>query len=310
MYILLETSSCRCKKLAIVIIVLLTLTAAVAAALVIISYIHPTAHVPDAISSITVYPTQSNVVLLGSFNKSEYASFDIRSNFSNQSKALGNVWIFSYINPQQYHYNKFETINQKNHSDYYYVLADSAFHITLSHLTGPTDAIVVVEFKDYNGSDEGTVLSFKKMGLPIKRNTMTASYHAKKDRYIQYQVLVSEGVNGTIDYEFYINELDINSTRKQHHFFCCALSYQAHSCSEHKSPFDTNFVVLSMENLKNIDIFPSINVTIFGEDKHILPNDDIIGGGSIAVLVMCIVACFFIILCLVGRKNACKPTAS
>ena len=303
-FFLLETSSHRCKKPAIVAIVVFILIAVVAAALVIISYVRPTTHVPDAISNITVYPTQSNVVLLlGSFNKSEYASFDIRSNFSNhESKASGTVWVVPNINPQQYHYNKLENIQQNPTSSYYYVLADSIFYITLSHLTGPTGASAVVEFIDYHGSEEGTVLLTKEVDLPTVGDTMTVSYVAKKNGYIQYQIL-SKGVNGTINYNFYIYELDINSTLEQAHCSCsCTLNHKTHFC-ERESPYDTNFVVLHMENLKNIDIFPGINVTIFGEDKHILPNNDILGGASIALLVICIVACFCIGLWLVGKRN-------
>ena len=283
-----------------------------------ISCVLLTTHVPDAISNITVYPTQPNTtmatILLGSFNKSEYALFDIRSNFSNhESKASGTVWIVPYIYPQQYNYNKVENI-QQNHSDYYYVLADSVFHITLSHLTGPTNASAVVEFRDYHGSKEGTVLLTKQVDLSAVRNTTTVSYVAKKNGYIQYQI-VSKGVNGTIDYNFYIYELDINSTLEQAHCSCsCTLNHKTHFC-ELKSPYDTNFVVLYMENLKNIDIFPGINVTIklFGEDKHVPLDKHVLRsliGASIVVCVICIVACFCIVfgLWLVSKK--CKPTAS
>ena len=308
---LLETSSCRCRKpaiVAIVAIVVFTLFAIVAVALVTVSFVLLTTHVPDAITNIIVYPAQPNVVLLlGSFNKSEYASFDIRSNFSNhESNASGTIWIVPYINPQQYNYNKVENI-QQNLSNYYYALADSVFHITLSHLTGPTGASVVVVFRDYNGSEEGTVIS-----LPVVRNTTTVSYVAKKNGYIQYQIL-SKGVNGTINYNFYIYELDINSTLEQDRCSCsCTLNYQTHFC-ELKSPYDTNFVVLHMENFKNRGVFSGINVTIFGENKHVLPdkhNLRNLGDASIALLVFCIVACFCIAfgLGIVGKK--CKPIAS
>ena len=271
----------------------------------IISYVRPTTHVPDAISNITVYPTQPNVVLLlGSFNKSEYASFDVRSNFSNQSNASVTVWIVPNINPQQYHHNKVENMQQNPSSNYFYVLPDSMLHITLSDLTGPTGASVVVEFIDYHRSEDDTVLHTENVSLPTARNTVTVSYVAKKSGYIQYQIL-SKGVNGTINYNFYIYELYINSTLEQPYCSCsCTLNYETHFCSERKSPYDTNFVVLHMENLKNIDIFPGINVTIFGEDKHILPNHDILGIVGIVVLVICIVACFSIGLCLVYKRSA------
>ena len=239
---------------------------------------------PSASSHLTAYHGQSAplVMLLATYDSSEYSSFAVSSDISIETTVSAIVWIVKSIQPIRNTYEE-TVVFQDARNIQLYALIGSFFQINFAPLDGPVTANATVEFRKYNGSGHpGELFASQSVGPSMKRQSV--NYTSVEPGFIEFR-LVNSGLNGSFVYNFTINELNISSLKKSD--YKCTLNSINRDC-KHSSVYSTNNLLASVTfDHDYIQGYPTFNITLTN-DMPLMP------------LVYAFVVCMLLLLFVLG----------
>ena len=246
--------------------------------------------IPNVTTSHPIFRAQifPVVILLDNFASENYSSFIIASSTSNISSK---IWIAQVMNFTSNSHPIGNTILPSTpHAVHFYALSGSIFNVTFTSLSGPDNASVLVELREFVGSDLiGSILESR--SVAPSTDSQSVIFTLEISGFVEIFIMASAGVSGNFEYDMTTFEITLDGAE-----YVCTVN--STTTCHGMGVYDNNYI-LAETTPESASVYPNVTLTLVGKKKleanysFILPAAVLISNG----VVLCVVCLFVFLYC-------------
>ena len=261
--------------------------------------------IPNVTTSHPIFRSQLQftpfVILLDNFANENYSSFIASTtNAPSTSNISSKIWVARVMNVISKSYNIGSTILPSIPYDiHFYALSGSILNVTFSSLSGPDDASVLVELREFVGpGSNGSVLQHESV-VP-STDSQSVIFTLEISGFVEI-FITSAGVSGNFGYNMTIVEILLDGAE-----YVCTVN--STTTCHGMGVYDNNYIMAEITP-ESASIYPIATLTLVGKEKlnpteanysFILPAAVLISNG--AVLCVVCLTLFVFLYCRLFKK--------